>query len=304
MGTPEFAVPALEKLHQKNYPISLVVSQPDRPKGRGRKMSAPAIKTVALRLGYEVLQPDSLHSESFLNHIRGCRPDLLIVVAFGRLLKKQLLAIPRSGAINVHASLLPKYRGAAPIQWAIINGEKETGATTMYISEGLDEGDILLTTRLPITAHETAAGLHDRLAIAGADLLLKTLEQLADDVLTPASQDHHAATYAPLISKSDGRINWNLTAPELDCFIRGMTPWPGAFTFHGLKRLKIFRARPLVAKAEARPGTVLKGFPDELWVATGQGTLSILEIQAASGKRLFVREFLKGYPLAPGTRLG
>lgn len=303
MGTPEFAVPCLELLHQKKYPIPLVVTQPDRPKGRGRKLTPPPVKIAASRLGCEIIQPESIKDDTFADQLAQFRPDVVVVIAYGKILSRQLLAIPRLGAINVHASLLPRYRGPAPIQWSVINAEKETGITTMFISEGLDEGDILLCSKIALTRRETSASLHDRLAGMGADLLIDTLSALEKGNIEPIPQDHAAATYAPLIKKNDGRIDWNLPAHRLDAFIRGMTPWPGAFTFHAHNRLKIFCAQPAAADTLQSPGTVLKSFPDELLIATAKGTLSILEIQPASGKRLLTKDFLRGYAMPPGTIL-
>ena len=303
MGTPEFAVPCLELLHQKKYPIPLVVTQPDRPKGRGRKLTPPPVKIAASRLGCEIIQPESIKADTFADGLAQFRPDLLVVIAYGQILSRRLLAVPRLGAVNVHASLLPRYRGPAPIQWSVINAEKETGITTMFISEGLDEGDILLCSKTPLTRRETSASLHDRLAGLGADLLIDTLSALEKGNIEPIPQDHAAATYAPLIKKKDGRIDWNQPAHRLDAFIRGMTPWPGAFTFHAHNRLKIISAQPAATDTLQSPGTVLQTFPDELLIATAKGTLSIRKIQSASGKRLLTKDFLRGYAMPPGTIL-
>jgi methionyl-tRNA formyltransferase len=303
MGTPDFAVPSLEGLVAGGHRVSLVVTQPDRPKGRGRKRVAPPVKTAALAAGIDVAQPESLKENAFGRQIAGLAPDAIVVVAFGHMLRRNLLSIPRLGAVNVHASILPRYRGPAPIHWAIINGEAETGVTTMMMDTGLDTGDMLLTARTPIGATDTAADLHDRLAVLGADLLIDTLARLEKGSVTPTIQDHDSATYAPLLKKSDGRIDWHRPAAALGAFVRGMTPWPGAFTFNGKQRLKIFAAEPADTPADAEPGTVVRGFADELRVATGQGGLSILEIQGASGKRMPIRNFLMGAKIPPGTRL-
>jgi methionyl-tRNA formyltransferase len=229
------------------------------------------------------------------------QPDLFVVIALGHILPEKLLQIPRFGAVNIHASLLPKYRGPAPIQWAIINGENETGVTTMLMDKGMDTGAILLTARAPIQPNDTTAELQDRLADMGSGLLIETLSQLAAGTLTPRPQNHRQATYAPLLRKADGRIQWDTPAGSIVTFIRGMSPWPGAFTFDGEKRLKIFRADTIAATTDAAPGTVVQGFPDELRVATGEGVLAILEIQGASGKRLSIRDYLRGHPIAVGT---
>jgi methionyl-tRNA formyltransferase len=303
MGTPHFAVPALKALHKNNYTIPLVVTQPDRPKGRGRKRVSPPVKTEALKLNLSVIQPSSLKTEDFIDQIKHVQPDLFVVAAFGHILTQTLLQLPRIGAINIHASLLPKYRGPAPIQWAIINAERKTGVTTMLMDQGLDTGDILLMAEENILRQDTAATLHDRLAEIGADLLVKTLAQFSKNKITPTPQDHRQATYAPLLKKQDGHIDWQKPSEALEPFIRGVTPWPGAFTFHEGKRLKITKATPILKPISEPPGTVLKAFPDELRVATGKGILSILEIQGPSGKRLAIADFLRGYKLPQGTIL-
>ena len=303
MGTPQFAVPALKALHKNDQGIALVVTQPDRPKGRGRKLTPSPVKETAINLGYSVIQPSSVRTAEFSNCIEKHTPDFIVVVAFGHIIPKNILTIPEIATINIHASLLPKYRGPAPIHWAIINEEKETGVTTMLMDEGLDTGDILLSSELEITPDDTSDTLHDRLAALGADLLIQTLNAFQTGDINPVSQDHSQATYAPILKKNDGRMNWERPAKALEAFIRGMTPWPGAFTFHEKKRLKIFKAKTIVMDTEASPGTVIKGFPDELWISTGKGVLSILELQSESGKRLLIKDFLRGYKLPPGTHL-
>ena len=303
MGTPGFAVPSLEALVQAGHRVSLVVTQPDRPKGRGRRLVPPPVKTAALDAGMGVIQPQTIRSAETIAAISDAKPDVIVVVAFGRILRPEILKIARLGAVNVHGSLLPKYRGPAPIQWAIIKGEAETGITTMQMDSGLDTGDILLKTKTPIGPTETAADLHDRLAIMGADLLIETLDGLGTNRLKPIAQDHQQSTYAPMLTKADGRLDWNRPAPELNAFVRGMTPWPGAFTWADDQRLKIFASEPLDVAVDAPAGTVIRGFAGELRVATGQGALGILEIQGASGKRMAVRDFLMGAKLPPGTIL-
>ena len=303
MGTPDFAVPSLRALHQEGYRLPLVVTQPDRPKGRGRKPSAPPVKQIALALNLDLMQPTKPNSDEFAHRIEKIKPDFLIVIAYGHLLSERILQLPRLGAINVHASLLPKYRGPAPIQWAIINGDTQTGITTMFMDTGMDTGDVLLSRPEPILPADTATTLHDRLALIGADLLVQTLKDLASQTLKPVRQNHDQATYAPLLKKQDGHIDWRKSAAELEPFIRGMTPWPGAYTFHDQNRLKILKAAPISAPVSAPAGTILETFPGELAVAAGKGVLSILEIQGPSGKRLAVADFLRGYQLPPGTRL-
>jgi methionyl-tRNA formyltransferase len=303
MGTPEFAVPSLEALHRVGHAILMVVTQPDRPKGRGRKTMPPPVKSAAARLGLAVEQPASVRNADFVATLKKLDPDLFVVVAMGQILSRELLDIPRMGAINVHASLLPKYRGAAPIQWALINGEAETGVTTMLMDEGLDTGDMLLSARTNITTDDTAQTLHDKLSILGADLLIETVAGLISNTITPVAQDDANASKAPLLKKADGRIDWRKPARAIDTFIRGMTPWPGAFTYMGEKRLKILSAKPALLPSPAPPGSVVKSFSDELRVATGDQALAILELQEASGKRLHIREYLIGKPVAEGTVL-
>jgi len=301
MGTPEFAVPALRALVESRHRVAGVVTQPDRPCGRGCRIMPPAVKTAALACGLEVLQPDSVRTGALADSLRKQAPDLFVVVAFGHILPKSLLTVPKQGTINIHASLLPRYRGPAPIQWALIKGEKKTGVTTMYMDEGLDTGDILLSAETAISPEDCAATLHDRLAVLGADLLMDTLAAFEKGSVRKTPQAHHLSSYAPLLRKQDGHILWEKPAAQIAALIRGVTPWPGAFTFCGRKRLKIFKAQPNPDTVTQPPGTVLKGFSDELRVAAGEGSLSILEIQGASGKRLPIDAFLRGAAMPPGT---
>jgi len=302
MGTPDFAVPTLRLLHRSHHQVVQVVTQPDRPRGRGRKLLAPPVKPVAVELGYEVVQPLTAISKGFQQQLAALDPDVLVVVAYGQVLPSNLLEIPRVATVNIHGSILPKYRGPAPIQRAIMNGEVQTGVTTMFIDEGVDTGDILLTQTVPIEKDDTSQTLHDRLAEVGAKLLLKTLQGFLDETIRPIPQDHTRATYAPRLEKADGHIDWKLTAEQIGNMIRGVTPWPGAFTFQQDQRLKILRALPLDKPASDSPGMVVDSFPGELLVATGDGLLSILEIQGASGKRLSIEAFLRGRCIKPGTR--
>jgi len=303
MGTPDFAVPALHAVHTAGHDIVLVVTQPDRPRGRGRKVEPPPVKKAAEKLGLAVIQPDNLRNENAKQALQAADADLFIVVAFGHLLRESVLNMPRLGCINVHASLLPKDRGPAPIQWAVINGDTETGVTTMLIDKGLDTGDMLMTAREPIGPSDTAGDLHDRLAQRGADLLVRTLQAFSNGTIRRTPQEHSAATYAPLLKKTDGLIDWKKPAARIEPFIRGMSPWPGAFTFWKNTRLKIYRSEVPAAQCNALPGTVLESRPGHLTVATGDGALSILELQSASGSRLPVSEFLRGFRISPGELL-
>lgn len=304
MGTPDFAVPPLLALHAAGFRIPLVVTQPDRPKGRGRGLAAPPVKEAAQRLECAVAQPLKVREPDFVYRLQAVAPDFLVVVAFGQILPLSVLRIPKIGPINIHASLLPKYRGPAPIQWAMIRGERRTGVTTMLMDTGVDTGDLLLQITTDIRADESADQLHHRLANMGAELVVETLNRLRQGTVFPRAQKHDDATYAPMLKKEDGRIQWTLPAGRLDAFVRAMTPWPGAFCFWDDKRLKIIQARSIKeATHQTVPGTVVAGFPDELRVAAGQGVLLIEQIQGDSGKRMAVKDFLRGHPLPPGTVL-
>lgn len=303
MGTPQFATPSLQALHDMGCRVSLVVTRPDQPKGRGRRMGPPPVKIAATGLGYPVLQPESVKTEAFYDSLKALAPDIMVVVAFGHVLPKKVLDIPILGAINVHASLLPKYRGPAPIQWAIINGDDRTGVTTMLMDKGLDTGEILGVLETPILPEDTSQTLHDRLSHLGAQLLKQTLAGLENQSIRPVPQNHALATHAPMLQKQQGHIDWGLSAVQIDRMIRGMTPWPGAFTFLGEKRIHICRAMPLSGSALAPPGTVLAGLSNEIRVAAGSGALSITELQGASGKRLKAADYLRGSALHPGAVL-
>lgn len=304
MGTPDFAVPALKKLLKNREEVLAVFTQPDRPKGRGRRPAQSPVKETALAHTLPLFQPETLKDPAVQESLSALRPDLLIVVAYGLLLPKDVLEIPAWGSINVHASLLPRFRGAAPIQWAILSGERETGITTIRLDTGLDTGDMLLQERVPVEPGETAQTLHDRLAGLGADLLLQTLRALRAGTLQPTPQDPGTATYAPPLKKSQGRIDWRLPARELDCLVRGLTPWPRAFTSLKGKRLIIHRAQPLEGGASGEPGTILSFEDDRIQVLTGQGMLALMEVQLEGHRRLTGRDFLKGFPLQVGERLG
>ena len=303
MGTPGFAVPALKSLCRSGHRVLQVVTQPDRPKGRGKTVVFPPVKEAALELGCPILQPQSIRTQDFCDAMTALDPDLLVVAAYGHVLPQRILAIPKLGAINIHASLLPKYRGAAPIQWAVINREKETGVTLMLMDKGLDTGDILSSASVPILPDDTSGSLHDRLALLGADLLIQTLNYYEVHRKSATPQVHEQASYAPLLRKEDGHLDWRQTADELEARIRGLTPWPGAFCFYNEKRIKIYRACPKTVVTQEPPGTVMKGFSNELTVATGSHALVIQELQGDSGKRLPVQDFLRGHPILPGAVL-
>jgi methionyl-tRNA formyltransferase len=286
-GTPQFAVPTLEKLRAEGFTIELVVSQPDEPAGRGYEVKPPPVKRVAEKAGIPVFQPAKLKDPATQEYLSRYRPDAIVVVAYGRIIPPWMIELPRLGCINLHASLLPKYRGAAPIQWAIMRGERVTGVTTMKIDPGMDTGDILLAREIPIREDDTTETLAASLSVVGADLMIETLRGLERGAITPRPQDHSLATMAPLLKKEDGRIDWNLPAREISWRVRGLRPWPGAYsTFRG-KNLHIWSS----AVAETLPGDLLP-------------QLELREVQLEGRKRLSARDFLNGVHLQPGERLG
>ncbi len=303
MGTSDFAVFSLKKLIQENYDISLVATQPDRKKGRGKKLLPPPVKIAALQANLNIIQPETIADTKFEETIKRLAPDILIVTSFGHILKKSILEIPLIGAVNIHASLLPKYRGPSPIHSAIINREKETGVTTMFMDEGVDTGDVIHSAKIPIEPEDTASTLHDKLGLLGASLVIKTLQGIEKKSITPQPQNNSEATYTRLLKKKDGAINWNNSAQAIEAFIKGMNPWPCAFTYLNGKRFKIFNAKTTdyPNSKQASPGTVIYKTASELLVATKSLPLSILKIQAESGKRLKIKNFLSGYSISEGA---
>jgi len=304
MGTPEFALPSLNALHQSGHSILAIVTQPDRPKGRGGHLTPPPAKLMAERLELAVLQPTRMKDPVFLESLRALNPDLIVVVAFGRILPPEILDLPLRGCINLHASLLPKYRGAAPIQWAIINGESETGVTTIQMDPGMDTGDILLHERVAILPKDTAGSLSVRLADHGADLLVRTLKEIEAGTIIPVPQEASAATMAPLIEKEAGEIDWTRPAVEIVNRIRGLSPWPGAYTFYQDVRWRIWKAEFEDRSDDQAPGTILKSGREGISVATGRGILAIFELQPENGRRMNIREFLAGHSVETGLILG
>ena len=302
MGTPDFACPTLQKLIERGENLVAVVTQPDRPKGRGQKLMPPPVKEQAERNGIPVYQPHKVRHPEFIDIIRELKPDVIVVVAFGQILPKALLDIPKHGCINVHASLLPRYRGAAPLNWCIINGEAETGITTMLMDVGLDTGDMLLTRKTPLDEDEDILSLHDRMATMGADLLAETLDRLGTGDLVPQPQNNADSCYAPMLKKEDGVINWHGAARTIHNQVRGLAVWPGACTTVGDQTLKIFRTR--IGDGSGEPGTVLQAAKGTLEVACQSGSLFLHELQLAGKKRLDSASFLAGYPVSVGTLLG
>ena len=303
MGTPEFAVPSLESLLKSDDQVVGIVTQPDRPKGRGQSLTSSPIKLIAERERLPLLQPTKMKDPGFLDVLTAWKPDLVTVAAFGRILPPVILNLPPRGCINVHGSLLPKYRGAGPIQWAIINGEAETGITTMLMDEGMDTGAILLQERLPINVEDTAGTLSTRLAELGGPLLIKTIMLLKAGTLLPRQQDHSQATLAPLLKKEDGVIDWAMSAMAIANRVRGLTPWPGAYTFAGKERWTIWRAEVIAEQVNGLPGTVTQVTKDAVHVATGNGVLVLREVQPANRRRMTVSEYLAGHPISVGCIL-
>ena len=304
MGTPEFAVPSLAILVENNYPVAAVVTQPDRPKGRGRETAPPPVKVLAETINLPIIQPERLGDESFLKLFERLAPDMVVLAAFGQILPASIIATPKLGCINVHPSLLPKYRGAAPINRAIIGGEEKTGVTIMYMSEGVDQGDIILQQETTIGTAETYGELHDRLAVIGAKLLLVAIEKLTIGTATCTPQNHAAATYAPRLKKEDGLIRWNTDITGIVNLVRGLSPSPGAYTFLDRKKLKILDAVAEESPAGEKVGVTGMVTEKGLPVAAQNGCVYLREIQMESKKRMPVREFLRGYPVNPGSVLG
>ena len=300
MGTPDFAVPSLQALIDAGHDVCAVYTQPDKPQGRKQILTAPPVKTLALEHDIPVFQPNTLKNEDEQARLRELAPEVIIVVAYGKLLPKAGLDIPPHGCINVHGSLLPRWRGAAPIQWAVIAGDEMAGVTTMQMAEGLDTGDMLLTYETKVGEKETAGELFDRLAQSGAELLTQTLVKL--DEITPRPQDDAQSCYAHMLDKQMAVIDWSKSAHEIDCLIRGLNPWPIALTTLSGERLKVFAAEKAAGNGE--PGTVLEADPKKgLTVACGEGALKLTEIQLVGGKRMKATDFLRGHAIEVGTKL-
>lgn len=303
MGTPDFAVPSLEALLTK-HEVVLVVTQPDKPKGRGKKMVPTPVKACALEHGIPVLQPEKVKEPEFVEQLRSYEPDLIAVTAFGQILSEPILEMPKYGCINVHGSLLPKYRGAAPMQWSIIDGEKVTGITTMYMAKGLDSGDMLLKAEVEITDEDTFATIHDKMAVTGANLLLDTLDQLEAGTLERIPQDHDAATYAPMITKEIGHIDWSKNRQDIINLIRGLNPVPAAYTIYEEEVLKIFGAVISDVQADdAANGEIVAVVKKGFVVKCGDGCLLITEVQARGGKRMMTDAYLRGHAMKEGILL-
>jgi len=306
MGTGQFAVPSLKILLSRGDNIVGVFTQPDRPQGRGLKLRISPIKALALENQLLIFQPENVNQEESIGVIERLSPELIVVAAFGQIISPRILAIPKFGAINVHASLLPKYRGAAPINWAIIRGERESGVTTILMDKGLDSGDILLQKKVEIFPEENAGELHDRLALLGAEVLEETIERLTHGALVPKKQNESEASYAPTLKKENGIIDWEKPGEEVYNHIRGMNPWPGAFTFLHGKIFKIHKAKRIDNgfETESRPGKVVNTSAEGIVVATGRGLILLTEVQLENHKRMPAKLFLQGHSIPSGTQLG
>jgi methionyl-tRNA formyltransferase len=297
MGTPEFGVPSLTRLHDSGHEIVLVVTQPDRPAGRGRKVATSAIKRAAVDLSLPIAQPESVNAADFVDCLRALRPDLIVVVAFGQILSENVLSVPPRGAVNLHASLLPRYRGVAPINWAIAEGQAETGVTTMFMARKVDAGEIILTRRTPIGERETAGELASRLSVMGADLLKETVELIARGEAPRIKQDPALASYARKLKKSDGRIDWSHSAGRVFNRIRGMTPWPGAYTWYRGGVLGVLRSEPGAAGGHhGAPGEIVRIEPKRgIEVAVGEGTVWLVEVRPEGKNAMSADAFARGY---------
>lgn len=301
MGTPEFAVPSLEALLTAGHQVCGVFTQPDKPKNRGMKLQTSPVKECALSHNVPVFQPGKMRDREALGYLHAADPELIVVAAYGRILPDNILAYPQYGCINVHSSLLPKYRGAAPIHWAVLNGDSETGVTIMHMAHDLDAGDIIAQAATPIDSDETVVALHDRLAVLGAELLVNVVADIAAGTATRTPQEHGKATLAPMLSRELSPMDWSRPARALHNQVRGLVPWPAAVTELGGNRCKVFSASVLGATTSAAPGTILAAGKEGIQVACGEGTvLRIDELQADGGKRMKAADYLRGHPIPVG----
>ena len=302
MGTPDFAAASLEALIASRHEIQAVVTQPDKPKGRKGELTPSPVKVVAEGKGIKVYQPLKVRDEEFVKTLRAYNPDVMVVVAFGQIIPLSILKMPKYGCVNIHGSLLPKYRGAAPIQWAVLDGEKETGITTILMDEGIDTGDILLKKTIQIDTDETSGSLFDKLMALGAKAILETLDELEKGSLTPTKQGESPTAYAKMLNKAMGLIDFTRSAKELDCFVRGMNPWPSAYTLLAGKTLKLWKVRAVGGGGKA--GSVIDIDKESFTIACGEGAIEVLEVQLEGKKRMSAGDFLKGSTLNIGQELG
>lgn len=303
MGTPDFSVGTLEALIEAGHEVVLAVTQPDKQKGRGKAMQFPPVKECALAHGIPVFQPKRVREPECIEELRKYNADVMVVIAFGQILPKEILEMPKYGCVNVHASLLPKYRGAAPIQWAVIDGEKVSGVTTMQMDEGLDTGDMILKTEIVLDEKETGGSLHDKLADAGAKLCVETLKVIEEGTATFTKQGDSPTAYAKMLDKKLGQIDWNRSAAEIERLIRGLNPWPSAYTNWNDKVMKIWEAEVEERSSDAPAGTVVRVTKEAFYVQTGEGQLKVLALQIPGKKRMEADAFLRGYQVEEGTLL-
>jgi methionyl-tRNA formyltransferase len=303
MGTPDFAVGTLNAILDAGYPVSLVVTQPDKPQGRGKNLKFTPVKECAISHGIEVFQPDRIRKPEHIDYIRKFNPDIIVVAAFGQILPKEILDMPKFGCINVHASLLPKYRGAAPIQWAVINGDPVTGVTIQRMDVGVDTGDIVAAKEVALAADETGGSLFDKLADVGAALCVEAMQQIEAGKAVYIPQDHEQATHTSMIHKELGLIDWNMPARKIECLVRGLNPWPSAYTHLDQKTLKIWKSEVICEQTDKEPGCIVNVLKDAIWVQTGEEILAISEVQLEGKKRMPCDAFLRGYPIKEGMRL-
>jgi methionyl-tRNA formyltransferase len=304
MGTPEFSVGTLESLIEAGHELAAVITQPDKPKGRGKAVLFTQVKEAALKHNIPVFQPIKVRDPEFVQVLREMNPDVIVVVAFGQILTKEILEMPKYGCVNVHASLLPKYRGAAPIQWAVIDGEKESGVTTMRMDTGIDTGDMIMKTVVPITEEETGGSLHDKLMVAGANLCVETLKHLEDNTAIFEKQGDSLTNYAKILNKSLGDIDWNMPAVNIERLIRGLNPWPSAYSKMNNKTLKIWKAKVIDRDINGEVGTIIEIEKDSINVKAGKGILAITQLQLEGKKRMPAEDFLRGIHIELGTKLG
>lgn len=301
MGTPDFAVGTLEAIIEAGHEVALVVTQPDKPKGRGNVMQCSPVKECALAHNLPVFQPKKIRESENVEYVRGFNPNIIIVVAFGQILSKDILDMPKYGCVNVHASLLPKYRGSAPIQWAVINGDEVTGVTTMKLDEGVDTGDMIAKRQVRLAEDETGGSLFDKLAVVGAELCVETMKMIEDGTAEYTPQNSEESTHVGKISKELGSIDWTRSAVEIERLIRGLNPWPSAYTNLNGKSFKIWKAAVIPGENEYEPGCIYKVTKDAMCVQTGDGVLSLLEVQLEGKKRMEVDAFLRGNQVEEGT---
>lgn len=304
MGTPDIAVPCLQKIIDEGHEVIGVVTQPDKPKGRGKKLGMSPVKELALKYDIPVYQPIRARDDEFVQTLKHLNPELIVVVAFGQILPKAILDIPKLGCINVHVSLLPKYRGAAPINWVIINGEQKTGVTTMYMDEGLDTGDMILKSEVDLDDNITAGELHDKMMEIGADTLKQTMDLIEKGCAPRETQNHDEFSYAPIMNKSLGNIKWNNSAKEIHNLVRGVNPWPSAYTIYNGDTMKIWKTEVLSERSDKTPGTILKVDKDGIRISTEDNIILVKEIQMPGKKRVLVSEYIKGNTIESGAILG